>query len=75
MSNTVTLQIDTDIYPMQAIIRAIRDYAEIANITYSIEDGICVCTVKACEYSPQETIREFMNYVLGITVSSWKDVV
>lgn len=65
----MTILFDLDIYSIDAVRQAVKDYASMASIDIQIKDPMCICHITHTRYDTQTTCDEFTNYVLDLTVS------
>ena len=67
------VEFDKTIYSEKAVRQAITDYAGFAEIELTITPAACVCSIVRSDYSMEETVLEFSNYVLNLSVMSGKE--
>lgn len=65
----MTILFDLDIYSIDAVRQAVKNYEFIASIDVQIKDPMCICHIAHTRYDLQTTCDEFSNYVLELTVS------
>lgn len=68
MTQTSQINLDTRIYSVSLIIRAINDYEQIANISYEVISDTCKIHLvfKSLSINIQKIIDEFCNYLIGL---------
>ena len=69
-----TQKFDAEIYPLAVIQRAVRDYAEIAQIQIFPLKKYTACVFYDCVASEELTVKEFGNYLIDL-IGSAKDTV
>lgn len=69
-----TQKFDAEIYPLAVIQRAVRDYAEIAQIQILPLKKYTACVFYDCVASEELTVKEFGNYLIDL-IGSAKDTV
>ena len=69
-----TQKFDAEIYPLAVIQRAVRDYAEIAQIQIFPFKKYTTCVFYDCVASEELTVKEFGNYLIDL-IGSAKDTV
>lgn len=61
-----TIEYDLDIYPLDIIYTAIKDYNNIASIEINTEGNKAIVTFVHCLYQEKLTIKEFGNYLIDL---------
>lgn len=63
------IEFDTSLYTEEAVIQAVKDYTEIADIGIKKIDGRVLCSLRKTKHDPELVLMEFQNYVLNLSVS------
>ena len=60
------ISLDKDIYSQKSIIKAIKDFNNICNISLLENENYFICCFEKCDYNVDKTIHEFCNYLIDL---------
>lgn len=69
MINMKKLQLSKKIYLRKYIEKAILNYNGLAKIKYEESKGYYILTFEDCYYDIEQTLKEYENHVIDLTVS------
>ena len=62
----IVKKFDLDIYPMEQLQRAAKEYSSLANVKIFRAGTFANCLFMQCKYDQQLTVDEFCNYVIDL---------
>lgn len=62
----IVKKFDLDIYPMEQLQRAAKEYSSLANVKIFRAGTFANCLFTHCKYDQQLTVDEFCNYVIDL---------
>ena len=62
----ISISFNKKVYRKDCVLRAIDDYAYIANISFSEHDGYYICNFSNTKYDLEVTKKEFTNYLIEL---------
>ena len=66
MQKMIRLNVNTDIYSTDNILKAVDAYRNLAKIQISRKRQIIKIVFWNCKYDEEITVREFENYLIGL---------